>query len=50
MMFRDTRTGSTLEPRSEFVAQQMAKDPALVPVREGPKRKRTTRKPKPTEV
>jgi len=38
MKFRDTRTGATLEPRSELVAQQMAKDPALVPIEDKPKR------------
>lgn len=32
MRFRDTRTGATYEPSSRFVAEMMAKDPALVPL------------------
>ena len=30
MRYRDTRTGVTYEPGTEFVALQMAKNPALV--------------------
>lgn len=32
MRYRDTRTGATYEPRSAFVAEMMAKNPALVPL------------------
>jgi len=32
MRFRDTRTGATYEPSSAFVAEMMAKNPALVPL------------------
>lgn len=39
MKFRDTRTGATLEPSTEFVAEQMAKNPTLVPIADvSPKR------------
>lgn len=30
MRYRDTRTGATYEPRTEFAATQMAANPALV--------------------
>lgn len=46
MKFRDTNTGAILEPSTDFVAEQMAKNPALVPVDEKPKAKRAPRKPK----
>ena len=32
MRYRDTRTGATYEPSSAFVAEMMAKNPALVPL------------------
>lgn len=38
MKFRDTRTGATLEPSTEFVAEQMAKNPTLVPIEDKPRR------------
>lgn len=30
MRYRDTRTGATYEPRTEFAAAQMSSNPALV--------------------
>ena len=32
MRYRDTRTGATYEPKTEFAAEQMAVNPALVPL------------------
>ena len=32
MRFRDTRTGATYEPRTDFAERMMAADPALVPL------------------
>lgn len=34
MRFRDTRTGAVYEPRSAFVAEQMAHNPALMRIDE----------------
>lgn len=46
MKFRDTRTGATLEPSTEFVAEQMAKNPTLVPIEDNPRRPRRKATPK----
>lgn len=47
MRYIDTRTGATLEPSSQFVADQMSKNPAYKPVEDAkpkPTRKRRTTK------
>lgn len=44
MRYRDTRTGATYEPSTEFAAAQMAKNPALVPVGDAEERPKPARR------